>query len=65
MKKKLNEIKKFLEENPNSGYYLTSYGIWPFKKYLVGDVYGPMGPGRYLTIDEFYNRYIKKTWKTQ
>lgn len=59
MKNKINKIKKFLNANPDSGYYLTSYGIWPFKKYLVGDAYGHMGQGRYISIDDFLNYIVK------
>lgn len=56
-KRKLAKVRDFLAKNTDSGFYLTSYGFWPFKKYLIGDAYGPMGSGRYMTIDEFIHRY--------
>ena len=56
-KDKLVKIHAFFDKYPDSGFYLTSYGFWPFKKYLIGDHYGPMGPGRFMTIDEFLRRY--------
>ena len=46
---KLNEVKKYLKEHPDYGYYLTND-----EKY-VGDAYGPMSFGRYTEIDEFYS----------
>lgn len=53
MNEKVKKVKNFIENHPDSGFYLTKIGFWPFKHYVVGDIYGPMNPGRYMTIDEF------------
>ena len=49
----------FLDGHPSGGYYLARNG-------MIGDAYGPMGPGRYRKIKDFYFRYkfqIDDEWR--
>ena len=52
-KRKLKAIEKWIKNNPSQGYYIagvTDQNLAP----LIGNAYGPMGPGRYCTIEQFY-----------
>jgi hypothetical protein len=44
-------VKHWIDINPSAGFYYSRNG-------LIGDVYGPMGSGRYRTEYQFY-----KEWK--
>ena len=44
-------IKHWIDINPSAGFYYARNG-------MIGDAYGPMGPGRYRTKYQFY-----KEWK--
>jgi len=44
------KVRKFCEVSKGSGFYMDSFGI-------VGDAYGPMGPGRYTSFVDFYRYY--------
>lgn len=46
-----DRVKYFIEKNSSMGFYYALNGY-------IGDVYGPMGSGRYKTIKNFY-----KYWK--
>ena len=55
---KLEYIKEWISKNEESGYYI-SQTLDENGNNLIGDAYGPMSSGRYMTIDEFYNQIIK------
>lgn len=55
---KLEYIKEWLSKNEESGYYI-SRTLDKNGNNLIGDAYGPMSFGRYMTIDEFYNQITK------
>ena len=58
--KMLQRVEKYLEDNKNGaayGLYIVKRRVFaddPDDAVYIGDALGPMGPGRYTTLERFY-----------
>ena len=61
-KRKKEAVYKWLKEHESMQFYIAEVDVYGTgnKQEMVGDATGPMNINRYMTIDDFYNNWVKK-----